>query len=165
MPDARDWEIVEALATEDEDIEENFDSAHVKRVQERIMITDEQYKQLVAEGRIKPEHLESERTKNQRETDRIFAMAIETTYQLSTGQRRSVHVPDPLALYNAFYELVEWEDVEPSDDLIRLAPEGDSWHRIIFINRSALDYLMVPTHSLEVGRVDFNAELLDSSKQ
>src|SRR6266481_8622281 len=48
MPDSRDWEIVEAL---EHDIDpEDFDRADVQRVQRMIMITDEQYAQLVADG-------------------------------------------------------------------------------------------------------------------
>ena len=52
MPDSRDWEIVEAL---EHDVElEDFDRADVQRVQQMIMITDEQYAQLVADGKITP---------------------------------------------------------------------------------------------------------------
>src|SRR3954471_21190973 len=61
----RDWEIVEALAADGVGLED-FDPAHVQRVQETIMITDEQYQELMAEGRIKPEDLAKERAKKKR---------------------------------------------------------------------------------------------------
>ena len=112
MPDSRDWEIVEAL--EHGIGLEDFDSADVQRVQQMIMIADEQYAQLVADGRIKPEELENERKKNQEETDRIFKLASTTTYQLSTGQRRDVYVDSHEDLYNAFYELIEFDGGAPS---------------------------------------------------
>jgi hypothetical protein len=68
MPDARDWEIVEAIAIGVPDPEE-FNPADVQRIKERIMITDEQNEKLVADDAIKPEDLENERAKNQAETD------------------------------------------------------------------------------------------------
>ena len=41
----------------------------------KIMITDEQYEKLVADGAIKAEDLENERAKNQVKTDRILDMS------------------------------------------------------------------------------------------
>jgi transcriptional regulator with XRE-family HTH domain len=147
MPDSRDWEIVEALE-HDMDFED-FDRADVQRVQQRIMITDEQYAQLVADGRIKPEDLENERKKNQEETDRIFKLASTTTYQLSTGQRRDVYVDGHENLFDAFNELIEFDGGEPADDMILLRAEGR--HRTIFISKVALDYVSIPTHQYEAG--------------
>lgn len=159
MPDPRDWEIVEALATNDE--LEDFDPADVQRVTGQIMITDEQFQKLVAEARIKPEDLEEERKKNQEETERIFALATRTTYQLSCGKRRSVYVNEPENLYNAFYELIEFDGGDP-DGMIVLPAEG--WHRTIFINKNALDYVMLPTHQFEAGRTEADALDLESDR-
>jgi hypothetical protein len=150
IPDPRDWEIVEAL--EHHLGLEDFDPVDVQRVQRRIMITEEQYAQLVADGRIKPEELETERKRNQEETDMIFKLASTTTYQLSTGQRRDVYVDNAEDLYNAFYELIEFEGGEPVDDMILVPAEGR--HRIVFINKFALDYVSIPTHKYEAGRVE-----------
>ena len=147
MPDSRDWEIVEALEL-DTGLED-FDRADVQRVQQMIMITEEQYAQLVADGDIKPDDLENERKKNQKETDRIFKLASTTTYQLSTGQRRDVYVDGDEDLYYAFYGLIELEGGEPADDMILLKAEGR--HRIIFISKIALDYVSIPTHHYEAG--------------
>ncbi len=161
MPDSRDWEIVEAL---EHDIDpEDFDRADVQRVQRMIMITDEQYAQLVADGDIKPEDLENERKKNQEETDRIFKLASTTTYQLSTGQRRDVYVDNDEDLYNAFYELIEFDGGEPADDMILLPAEGR--HRIVFVNKGALDYVSIPTHKYEAGSVEAAAADLEGMEQ
>jgi hypothetical protein len=103
-----------------------------------IMITDEQYARLVAEGSISSEDLENEKKKNQGQTDKIFKLASTTTYQLSTGQRRDVYVDDHQSLYDAFYQLTKFDGGELADDMILLRAEGR--HRIIFINKSALDY-------------------------
>jgi transcriptional regulator with XRE-family HTH domain len=161
MPDPRDWEIVEAIA-HDVDLEE-FDDADIERVQKMIMITDKQYAQLVADGKIKPEDLEGERKKNQEETEKIFKLASTTTYQLSTGQRRDVYVDESEALYNAFYELIEFDEGDASDDMILLTAEGS--HRTIFINKGALDYVSIPTHQYEAGSIEADAALLESTEQ
>jgi transcriptional regulator with XRE-family HTH domain len=159
IPDARDWEIIECLACNEVGIED-FDPADVERVRNMIMITDEQYEKLVADGCIKAEDLESERAKNQVEADRILNMAHMTAYQLSTGQRRSVYVDDPENLFNAFYELIDFDERISADDMIRLKAEGR--HRIIFINKSALDYVAIPTHRFKEGSVEADAAALDA---
>lgn len=159
MPDTRDWEIVEALAADGIGLED-FDPVDVQRVTERVMITDEQYEKLVADGRIKPEDLESEREKNQKETDLIFALANRTTYQLSSGNRRSVYVDGPERLYRAFSELIDLDGGQSADGMIVLAAEG--WHRTIVINKRALDYVMLPTHQYIQGKTEANSEDLEA---
>jgi transcriptional regulator with XRE-family HTH domain len=159
LPDPRDWGIIECLANNDFKVED-FDPAHVKRVEERIMTTDSQYERLVAEGRIPAEDLESEREKNQLETDRIFSLATLTVYQLSTGERRSVHFDSPEHLYDAFYDLVEFGGDIEHDGMIRLEVEGR--HRIVFINKASLDYVAIPTHKFCEGKLEADAEALES---
>ena len=151
MPDTRDWEIVEALSDESEDLED-FSPADVKRVRERIMITEEQYKMLLADGRIKSDDLEKERAKNQEKTDRIIRLATHIVYQLSNGKKRCVWINDEYAIYNAFYDLTEFDGGDPADNMIRVAAEGG--HRTIFINKSALDYVSIPTHRYEAGAAE-----------
>ena len=82
-------------------------------------------------------------------------MATHTTYQLSAGQRRSVYVDTPEKLFNAFYQLTDFDGGDPADDMILLAAEGR--HRTVFINKSALDYVTIPTHQYAEGRTDANA--------
>lgn len=160
MPDPRDWEIVEALATDGVGLED-FDPAHVQRVQERIMITDDQYQELVTKGGIKPEDLEKERAKSKEKTDLIFRTALGITYQLSTGHQRSAYVDSTEELFNAFYDLTDFDGGNPADDMIRLEAEGR--HRIIFLNKGALDYIVIPTHKYTDGRVESHATELDDS--
>ncbi|CAN7676017.1 hypothetical protein LJR231_005419 [Phyllobacterium sp. LjRoot231] len=123
------------------------------------MITDEQYEELVADGRIAAEELQTEREKNQLETDRIFSLASGITYQLSMGDRRTVHIHTSEELYDAFYDLVEFEGGIAPDGMIRLEVEGR--HRIIFINKGGLDYVSVPTHKFNEGKLDADAAVLD----
>jgi len=158
IPDSRDWEIIESLA-HDGDLSE-FEPADVERVSKMVMITDKEYEKLVEDGAIKPEDVEGERAENQAETNRIFEAAQWTLYQLSTGVRRSVYVDRPEYLFDAFYEFIDFSGGTFGDEMIRLEAEGR--HRIVFINRNAIDYVSIPTHQLNDGRTERNAEAIDS---
>jgi transcriptional regulator with XRE-family HTH domain len=158
IPDARDWEIIECLACDDTG--EDFDPADVERVRNMIMITNEQYEKLVTDGFIKAEDIDSERAKNQVETDRIMNLATKATYQFSTGgKQRSVGVYGSENLFDAFYELIDFDGDISAEGMIRWEAEGR--HRIIFINKEALDYVAIPTHSFEEGRIERTAEGLE----
>jgi transcriptional regulator with XRE-family HTH domain len=160
ISNSRDWEIVEAL--EHGVGLEDFDDADVQRVQQMIMITDDQYAQLFSDGRIKPDDLEAERKKNQEETDKIFKLASQTTYQLSTSQQRNVRADSYVDLYSAFSGLIEFGG-EPLDEMVLLQVEGV--HRTIFINKLALDYVSIPTHQYEAGRVEAEAAMLEDIEE
>jgi transcriptional regulator with XRE-family HTH domain len=156
LPDPLDWEIVEALAGGDVG---EFDPAHVDRITDRIMVTDEQYREQIADGRIKPQDLERAREKDRKETERIFDLATQTMYQLSSGLRRRVWVDAAETLFDAFYELTDCGGGDP-DHIIVLPADGS--HRVMFINKDALDYVMFPTHRYLRGRTDAEAHDLDS---
>jgi transcriptional regulator with XRE-family HTH domain len=156
IPDNRDWEIIEALENGDT---EGYAPEDVKRVQQMIMITDEQYKELVADGRIKPEDLEAEKEKNWKETETCFSYANETRYQLSTGKCRKVWLYES-ELYSAFTDFAEDLDGEMTGDLIRI--EYENQDQYIFLNKHAFDYVMMPTHKFEAGEIDEAAEVIDA---
>lgn len=158
MPDPRDWEIVEAIAHGGVN-QENFSPEDIQRVSGRIMIADEQYERLVAGGSIKPQDLEAEKVQNQEETDRIFALATQLTYQLSNGRKRNVQIEDSEELYAVFEPLLEGVEEVTGEELLRLSIAGR--HRIAFINKQAVDYLMLPTHLLNQGRTEMEAKLLE----
>ena len=161
IPDARDWEIIECIA--DDDLDEDYDPVDVERVRNMIMITDEQYEKLVTDGLIKAEDLENERAKNRAETDRIMNAATKATYQFSTeGKQRSVTVYESEDLFDAFYELIDFHGDVSSEGMIRWEAEGR--HRIIFINKEALDYVAIPTHKFEEGRVERTAQDLEDTR-
>ena len=73
---------------------------------------------------------------------------------------RSVAVDDREDLFNAFYELVDFDGGVAADDMLRLEAEGQ--HRVIFINKGALDYVAIPTHQFKEGRVEADALALDA---
>lgn len=152
LPSLRDWQIVEKISYEQagagSDGLKKFKPADVERVRKTIMITDEQYERLITDGVIKAENLENERAKNQPEIDLILGLATTTTYQLSTGQRRTVEAGDPADLYNAMWPLTDFGNDSP-DGMICL--EMEEGYQIAFINPNALDYIAVPTHKFEYG--------------
>lgn len=85
-------------------------------------------------------------------------MAIQLKYQLSNGLVRVVNDYETKDLFEAFYSLVDYgEDV--SDEVIRMPIAG--WHRTAFINKEALDYVMMPTHRFNEGRLEMDVEELD----
>ena len=157
MPDPRDWEIVEALSFDDPDFVD-FAAEDVKRVSERIMITDDQYDQLVKEGLIRPEERKAAKERDQKETNKIFDLAVQLKYQFSNGIVRTVNDYETKDLFEAFHLLVDYgEDI--GSDLIRMPIAG--WHRTAFINKDALDYVMMPTHRFNQGRLEVDAEELE----
>lgn len=158
LPDSRDWEIIEALSEDDEYILGDFSAEDVQRVSKAVMITDEQYAQLVADERIKPGDLEKEKIKNQQETNNIFDLATKVRYQLSSGKQRSISFVDSEDMFEAFYSLVDLED-EIDGNAILLNIEGP--HRIVYINKNNLDYVMLPTHRFDEGRIEVEAKMLD----
>lgn len=159
MPDPRDWEIVEAIACGDDEALNEFAEEDVKRVSERVMITDEEFEELVADGLIKEEMLDAEKVKRQHETDLIFSLATQLRYQLSTGQQRSIELPDERRLFETFSIFTDF-GATSEEGLIYLPI--DDWHRIAFINPNALDYIVFPTHNFEQGRVEWAASELDN---
>lgn len=158
LPDPRDWEIIEDLACDASGLE-GFSGEDVERVSNAVMITDEQYETLVVDGLIKPEDIESEKVKNSALTEEIFSMATSMTYQLSTGQKRRVDVLD-CELYDAFSELLV-DDGENFDEDSSIILQAEGYHRAVFINPEAVDYISIPTHLLEKSRDDISAAILD----
>ena len=158
FPDPRDWEIIERLACGDTDLED-FLSEDSERIKSAILITDEQYKKLESDAVIKVEDLDDEKVKNAEFTDQIFEMATSIVYQLSTGQRRTVDVTH-CELYKAFSDFVE-EDGEHFDENSSIVLQSEGYHRAIFINPDAVDYISIPTHLLEQSKDNVFAAILD----
>jgi transcriptional regulator with XRE-family HTH domain len=158
FPDPRDWEIIESLACGGVDFED-FSDADVERVQKAVLITGEQYEKLVVDGFIKTEDLETEKAKNAAITDKTFEMATSVVYQLSTGQRRTVNVTD-CELYEALSDLVD-DDGENFDEDSSIILQSEGYHRAVFINPDAVDYISIPTHLLEKSSDNMSAAMLD----
>lgn len=159
MPDTRDWAIAEAIRDEEVgggDHTSEFSKDDVERVQGQIMITDEQFDELVAQGAIKPENLATEKAARAAETDEILALTHTVTIQFSTGKRRAITYVD-CNLFECIEPLIDIDypfsgsdDDEPS--MILLPYEG--YHRTAFFNPDVLDYISFPTHKIEEDEVE-----------
>lgn len=169
MPDTRDWAIVEALRREEFDGDDctlDFAKADVERVRHQIMITDEQFDELVTNSAIAPEDLASEKATRAAETDEIMALAYTVTVQFSTGKRREIDYVD-CNLFECIEPLIDihysygGDDDEPS--MIRLPYEG--YHRTAFFNPDVLDYISFPTHKIEEDEVQSYDEGLTDDKE
>jgi transcriptional regulator with XRE-family HTH domain len=155
MPDTRDWAIVEAIHGEEVlgagDILSDFAKEDVERVRKQIMITDEQFERLVAEGAIKPKDLEREKAARAADTNKILALVHTVTVQFSTGKRREIDYVDCNLfeciepLMDVHYPYSGRDNDEPH--MIRLPYEG--YHRTVFFNPDVLDYISFPTHKVE----------------
>ena len=156
MPDSRDWAIVEALSHEDDPDEDAFAKEDVERVRKCIMITDEEFDDLVAKGAIKPEDLASEKADRAEETDEIFALAQYVTVRLASGKERKFHSIG----WNIFeclepLENEHYPEIGNDDDgveTIRVPHTG--YHQTAFFNPDAVDYISFPTHRVEQGRIE-----------
>ncbi|MTK13454.1 MAG: helix-turn-helix transcriptional regulator [Clostridiaceae bacterium] len=159
MPDTRDWAIVEAIRDEEfdgGDYTSDFAKDDVERVRGLIMITDEQFDELVAQGAIKSEDLPTEKAQRAAETEEIMTLTCTVTVQFSTGKRREIHYADCNLfeciepLIDIYYPHSENNNSEPN--MIRLPYEG--YHRTVFLNPDALDYISFPTHKIEEDKVE-----------
>lgn len=156
MPDTRDWDIIEAIYDEEigaGDFTSDYPKEQVDRVFKAIMITDEQWDKLLADGRVKQEELETEKAARAADTAEILSLAHTVTIQLSNGKRREIEYVD----CNLFECWEQFEDEHypysnPEPGLIRLPYEG--YHRTVFLNPEALDYVSFPTHKIEDDRID-----------
>lgn len=167
MPDTRDWDIIEAIYDEEigaGDCTSDYPKEQVERVRKAVMITDEQWEKLVADGRVKQEELEAEKAARGADTAEILALAHTVTIQLSNGKRREIQYVD----CNLFECWERFEDEhypysDPEPGLIRLPYEG--YHQTVFLNPEALDYVSFPTHKMERDRIQsYDDGLTDNSQ-
>lgn len=170
MPDTRDWAIVEALRDEGDvgdDYTSDFSKDDVERVRSQIMITDEQFDELVAKGTIKPEDLATEKAARAADTDEIMALSHTVTVQFSTGKRRDIPYVD-CNLFECIEPLIDIHypysgSDEDEPHMIRLPYEG--YHRTAFFNPDVLDYISFPTHKIEEDEVEsYDDGLIDDDE-
>lgn len=63
-------------------------------------------------------------------------------------------------LYNAFYDLIDFDDDISAEDMILLDTEGR--HLVIFINKAGLDYVSIPKHQYNKGQMEAEALEIES---
>lgn len=133
IPDSRDWEVIEAIF--DEADMDDYDPEVVKRIKGILSITDD-------ESEVSEEVMDA--------MNRIFDLASTITVRFSNGVERKFGDYDERALFYAFRDV--FIPVEEDDDtMIQFSTHG--YHRYMFFNRSAVDYISVPTHWWENAQI------------
>ena len=85
-------------------------------------------------------------------------MANGVSYQLTAGPLRRVNYTDcDEQLYYAYENLIDEHD---ESTVICVPAEG--YHRTLFVNPNALDYISIPSHVLERGSDEISNELIES---
>lgn len=153
LPDSRDWAIIEAFSIgEDAD---GYDPESVARIDAMLEFQLDEDEQ---EG-MDEETLKAARDKHSAFVQQLFEIASDVIVRHSNGTRRRIGMFDDEHVYELISSLAEEKIVENEPPLIIFPSEG--YHRTSFINRSAIDYISVPTHRFELGETEINAQILD----
>ncbi|MCH7313952.1 helix-turn-helix transcriptional regulator [Acinetobacter sp. ANC 3882] len=122
----------------------------VKNYVKKILLTKEELDALIEQGHIKAEDKENVQIDASKQFKKLYARATEIQWQFVNGKKRKEQVFDDQKLYEAFSCLEI--DPENADELIYLPVER--YHRSIFINTSELDYIFIPAHKFNYGRLE-----------
>ncbi|MGB5885218.1 MAG: helix-turn-helix transcriptional regulator [Acinetobacter venetianus] len=122
----------------------------VKNYVKKILVTEEELDALIEQGHIKKEDRENVKRDASKELKKMYARATEIQWQFVNGKIRKEEIFDNQKLYNAFSCLeIDPDNVEP---FIHLSIER--YHRSIFINTAELDYIFIPAHKFNYGRLE-----------
>ena len=89
--------------------------------------------------------------------ERFTRRARLTEWQLSDGRSRSIFLSDSSAISSLCNALRDGE----AGEAIRFGPDG--YHRLIFLNPRAVDYVAVPSHKLREVEVELAADDLSEN--
>lgn len=158
LPDPRDWEVIEGLRHGGE--MDDVDEAKVRRIEQMLKrTTDEEFDQLVAKGNVKANDVYAAKSEEVATLEQVYELATSVVCQFSTGHIRKISGAESDAIYAGFWKyLMEFEDFE--DQMICFPVAG--YHRSIFINTEGFDYISIPTHKWEEGRIEADAECIDA---
>ncbi len=129
----------------------------VKNYVKKTLLTEEELDALIEQGYIKKEDREKVKRDVAKQLKKLYARATEIQWQFTNGKIRREPMFEDRKLYEAFSCLEI--DPEDADEIIYLPTEG--YHRSIFINPSELDYIFIPAHKFNYGRLESLEEELD----
>ena len=145
------WKIVEYLDCT-ELLDDEFTDEEINEALSKARLTEEELDELVANGSVPVEERERVKEEARETTNQFTDRACLTSWQLSTGRIRSVSLSESKAVY----ELCNALSISEEGELLRLEPEG--YHRFIFLNPCAVDYIAMPSHKVREGEVACAAE-------
>lgn len=148
-PDDNFWKIVEHFECL-ELLEDEFDQGSIDDAVSKFSMSDEDLDGLVADGHVELHEREKVRKEADETTERFLDRARSVTWQLPSNIRRCEHIDDSKYLYEIFNQY--FFDGEDEHEFLYLAPEG--YHRSIFLNLTALDYISIPAHKYQEGQIE-----------
>lgn len=131
----------------------------VENYVKKILLSEEELDALIEQGHINKEDRENVKRDASKQLKKLYARATEIQWQFVNGKVRKEQVLNDRKLYEAFSCLEI--DPEDADELIYLSVER--YHRSIFINTSELDYIFIPAHKFNYGRLKTLEEELDDN--
>jgi len=139
------------------DYPDELDEEYVNKVFKEIVLTNEQLKDLIADGALEESEKDRVREDSNRKTEALLLRAKFVTWQISNGVLRREPVIEPEALVNGFYSI----DLGCTDEeeVIQIPFEG--YHRTVLINKKAIDYLSIPAHIYDAASLDEVEKELD----
>lgn len=121
----------------------------VKIYDKKIYLTEEKLDELVTQGHVKEEDKEEIKNKESKKIKKLYMRATKIQWQFTSGKVRSEYILEDKDVYEAFSCL----EIDPTNAelLMHLSVEG--YDRSIFINTSELDYIFIPAHKFNFGRL------------
>jgi transcriptional regulator with XRE-family HTH domain len=147
FPDDEFWDVIENMEYLESFSDEHSPSKFEEEVLNQIRLTEKQLDELIKSGDIAEDDREKVRNEVRETTEKFLARARNIVWQFSSGQVRSVYCLED-DLINAVFTSLE----RTEDKTIYLPIEG--YHRSIYINAEAIDFISVPTHKYHAGELE-----------
>jgi hypothetical protein len=143
-PDDAYWLLIEHVECP-ECLGDSFTQEEIENVLGRIAWSDFVADRLIASGQL----AETDREDAKAEAEALVTRATCVTWQLTRGLRRVERPDEDSVLYDAFVQLRDFDEM--IDGPIYFPAEG--YHRSVFINPTAVDFIAVPTHRFKNGEL------------
>lgn len=152
-PDEAFWKIVEHLEYP-ECLNDEFSEHEIQTVIKNFFLDDADLDKLFANGSIKLEDRDRVKQKAAETAELYASRARDITWQIPGHRSRCISIDENKDLYETFCILM----LSNEHEMLHLAPEG--YHREIFLNLSAIDYIAAPAHKFREGELQSAAEEL-----
>ena len=152
-PDEAFWKIVEHLEYP-EYLNDEFSEHEIQTVIKKFYLDDADLDELIANGSIKPEDRDRVKQKAAETAELYASRAHDITWQIPGHRSRCISINENKDLYETFCILM----LSNEHEMLHLAPEG--YHREIFLNLSAIDFIAAPAHKFREGELQSAAEEL-----
>lgn len=157
-PDENFWHIVEHLDCL-EIVADEFGEQEINEALKKAVLDDNALDELIANGSIPPEKREHVQAEIAQLTTQLVSRACHVIWQIPGLPSRCATIHDNKALHEAFSMFM----LHNEQDMLHLAPDG--YHREIFLNLSALDFIAIPAHKYRRGGLESTIEEMDELEQ